>query len=489
MSFVPEKNKRPPCPPKPIEKPLPDDKVEALRNELRLRIAALKQATIEYENKLHTLNGLAKEATSQQILDAVGNIDFSALAKDATVAKEATLNMGNTNLSALVSEERENIMGGKIDGFAATATSTQGLLIPSATFAQEPTQVNYLAVLSVDDTVAPMPFENNTIMYTGELAVGTCLKIDAYADSILSGLSQEQIAALSVLTDADDTSYLDDGILYNVTAEKIVLGQAYRLKKIVTMPYTDPEEPSVEWEVKLYVWEKADAVGRTIKEVYDKLDNLNFGPLAKEATVVAAKDNVNAHTTEERETIMGGKMVTYEEDYLPAAQYGTDNTDFRPVLIGDMDYTISEDDAFGLANGVAVGTIFRVMEDNSGDEHDMMSVPKTVDETTLTVASYDDEPTIEGITEWLNFEKDKCYIVTGVYEVADGEGDTWLVYTFEEYEPGRSGKEIYDKVDEVKEVVENINVKYATDAEYAAFKTHMQTEIANILTTITEEEE
>lgn len=29
----------------------------------------------------------------------------------------------------------------------------------------------------------------------------------------------------------------------------------------------------------------------------------------------------------------------------------------------------------------------------------------------------------------------------------------------------------------------------ATDAEYAAFKTHMQTEIANILTPITEEEE
>lgn len=223
---------------------------------------------------------------------------------------------------------------------------------------------------------------------------------------------------------------------------------------------------------------------------------------------------IKAYTDEEeREKIMGGKMVTYEEDYLPAAQYGTDNTDYRPVLIGDMDYTISEDDAFGLANGVAVGTVFRVMEDNSGDEHDMMSVPKTVDETTLTVASYDNEPTIEGVTEWLNFEKDKCYIVTGVYEVADGEGDTWIVYTFEEYEPGRSGKEVYDKVDEVKEAIaqidfsaiakqgNNTNVSLtkldaklgayvaADNTEYAAFKSHMQTEIANILTPITEEEE
>lgn len=34
-----------------------------------------------------------------------------------------------------------------------------------------------------------------------------------------------------------------------------------------------------------------------------------------------------------------------------------------------------------------------------------------------------------------------------------------------------------------------VELEPATDAEYAAFKTHMQTEIANILTPITEEEE
>ena len=182
---------------------------------------------------------------------------------------------------------------------------------------------------------------------------------------------------------------------------------------------------------------------------------------AIEELIDESTTTINAHTSSEREKIMGGKMVTYEEDYLPAAQCGTDNSDFRPVVIGDADYTLNDEYAFAIANGLSVGDVIRVLADNSGDGHEPMAVPKTINEAALAIVAYGSEPTIDGVTEWLNFEKDKCYIVTGVYEVADGEGDTWLVYTFEEYEPGRSGKEIYDKVDEVKEAVENINVESA----------------------------
>lgn len=173
-----------------------------------------------------------------------------------------------------------------------------------------------------------------------------------------------------------------------------------------------------------------------------------------------------AQVEQQRETIMGGKKVTHSMDNLPAAQCGTDNSDFRPVVIGDADYTLNDEYAFAIANGLSVGDVIRVLADNSGDGHEPMAVPKTINEAALAIVAYGSEPTIDGVTEWLQFEQHKHYIVTGIHETTY-DGDTWLVYTFEEYEPGRSGKEIYDKVDEVKTAVENINVESAD--QVAAF--------------------
>lgn len=62
-----------------------DSELEALKAEKRTQIAALEAEKALYEQKLHDLDGTARETTSQQILSAVENIDFSTLAKETTL--------------------------------------------------------------------------------------------------------------------------------------------------------------------------------------------------------------------------------------------------------------------------------------------------------------------------------------------------------------------------------------------------------------------
>lgn len=70
---------------------LTDAELEALKAELRQDIADAEQAKADYEQakadydaKAEALDDVAQETTSQEILNAVGNIDFSELAKQGT---------------------------------------------------------------------------------------------------------------------------------------------------------------------------------------------------------------------------------------------------------------------------------------------------------------------------------------------------------------------------------------------------------------------
>lgn len=61
-----------------------DSELENLKAQWRKRISEVEAVKAEYEARLHELQGLAQETTSQQILNAVGNIDFSSLAKQGS---------------------------------------------------------------------------------------------------------------------------------------------------------------------------------------------------------------------------------------------------------------------------------------------------------------------------------------------------------------------------------------------------------------------
>lgn len=409
-------------------------------------------------------------------------------------------------INAHTSNERETIMGTGTGEIADNVIDTQGLLIPGFTAVADG-QTYYLAGFYIDDKVGAMPFQANEIMYTGAPNVGTCLRTDAYADIVTQTLQPDQIAALAIPIATTGDPYIDEsGEVHNVVTEPMTLGKVYRLKSIVPITYNDPEEEITSFD--LYVWEEAQATGRNIAETYNLIQETS-------QTIINELGNIDFEPLEQKvdtatEDIMGGKKVTHSMDNLPAAQCGTDNSDFRPVFIGDADYTLTEEYAFAIANGLSVGDVIRVLADNSGDGHEPMAVPKTINEAALAIVAYGSLPTIDGVTEWLRFEQHKHYIVTGIYETTY-DGYTWSVYTFDEYEPGRSGREVYDKVEEVKTAVENIdlsslakqgsnnnislttmdkklgNVVMMTNAEYAAFKSHMETEIANILTPITEE--
>ncbi len=371
-------------------------------------------------------------------------------------AIEELIDESTTTINAHTTEERETIMGGGTGGTADNVIDTQGLLIPGFKAVSDG-QTYYLAGFYIDSKVGAMPFQANEVMYTGALNVGTCLRTDDYADIVTQALQPDQIAALAIPIATTGDPYADEfGDIHNVVTEPMTLGKVYRLKSIVPVTYNDPEEEITSFD--LYVWEEAQSTGRNIAETYNLVQETS-------QTIIEELGNIDFEPLEQKidtatENIMGGKKVTHSMDNLPAAQCGTDNSDFRPVAIGDADYTLTDEYAFAISNGLAVGNVIRVLADNSGDGHEPMAVPKTINEASLAIVAYSSLPTIDGVTEWLQFEQHKHYIVTGIHET-EYDGYTWFVYTFDEYEPGRSSREVYDKVEEVKTAVENINVESA----------------------------
>lgn len=156
----------------------------------------------------------------------------------------------------------------------------------------------------------------------------------------------------------------------------------------------------------------------------------------------------------------------------------------------DGDWFIDEDHYTDL-DELEVGSIVHVTGLPSDEE---FHVPASVNEQTL---SFDNETRqITGITgQPIPVVVGHSYKVTGIYTFTDWFGGDWTIYTWEDME-----KSVTDLVESATaKILAAIaaggggggggDLEPATDAEYAAFKTHMQTEIANILTPITEEEE
>lgn len=166
--------------------------------------------------------------------------------------------------------------------------------------------------------------------------------------------------------------------------------------------------------------------------------------VAKEQTVVDGITTIDEHTSEERENIMGGKMADYVEAIVPAAYLN--NTTYEGCLIGDNDYELDENSSFTLQGDVAIGTVFKAAASNVTDPY---AIPKAVNTSELGVSYVDNFPSLVGVTEWITFEKDKWYIVTGSYEITDSEENNWVIYTYNEFLGGVSVKEVYEKIEHI----------------------------------------
>lgn len=188
------------------------------------------------------------------------------------------------------------------------------------------------------------------------------------------------------------------------------------------------------------VEEKIDEVKSDVADVKTAVENIDFTPLAKDATV--AKE---AAATVNKETIMGGKLPVNTEHSIPAILWGDEIMDI------DNEGELFIHSSVLAPEGFGVGSVVTAENMTDGEE-DMYYVAKAVNNPSV---SYDGQDySISGAT-FMMVEKGKCYRCTSIVPLSYTEDDetiTGELYVYEEYEPGRSGKEIYDKVDEVKEV-------------------------------------
>ena len=180
------------------------------------------------------------------------------------------------------------------------------------------------------------------------------------------------------------------------------------------------------------VEEKLDEVKGDVADVKTAVENIDFTPVAKDATV--AKEAV---ATVNKETIMGGKLPVNTAHSIPAILWDDD--------IKDID---NEGELFMHSNvlapeGFGVGSVVTAENMTDGEE-DMYYVAKAVNNPSV---SYDGQDySISGAT-FMIVEKGKCYRCTSIVPLSYTEGDETIIgelYVYEEYEPGRSIKEVYN---------------------------------------------
>jgi len=124
-----------------------------------------------------------------------------------------------------------------------------------------------------------------------------------------------------------------------------------------------------------------------------------------------------------------------------------------------------------------IGDIIKptIYDESSGT----LSVAKTVS-ATATDLKYDElYHKISGVTAYIQWEAGRYYRVTGIHDVynQDGTEVVMQIFTYEELAPAN--------ITELLKEAAGRAIK-ATSSEYAAFKTDMQSKIANILTPISE---
>lgn len=141
---------------------------------------------------------------------------------------------------------------------------------------------------------------------------------------------------------------------------------------------------------------------------------------------------------------------------------------------------VIEDETYGFPAGTSLSVANAVSSDQAGYEQGLYW-------------NFQENSELAGVTQTIQLQKDHYYRVTGfhnVYDMTNHETVEGYVITYEEVDPQSIS-------DLVKRAAEKLLSEYresagsmiiATSAEYAAFKSHMQTQIANILTPITEAE-
>ena len=149
--------------------------------------------------------------------------------------------------------------------------------------------------------------------------------------------------------------------------------------------------------------------------------------------------------TEER--IMGGKLPLNSGESVPAFIGDGDLSDVNDMNEDGELYAYS---AMQLPETVAVGDVFTAGSFQEQTEG-MFFLAKSANDPSLY---YDGQDfSVSGITEKLEVQSGKSYIVTGVYELHyedEGYGveASGLLLTYDEYEQGRTIREVYEKIQE-----------------------------------------
>lgn len=179
-----------------------------------------------------------------------------------------------------------------------------------------------------------------------------------------------------------------------------------------------------------------------------------------------------------QENIMGGKIPIDCGASIPGCEF----SGCQDII---NEETITEVNTFALPSDFGVGSIVKA---GSLVDTDYYFVAKTISTPTISQPQGEGTPyELSGITEWLSVESGKVYICTAVEPISyttGAETINGVLYLYDLYaEEAVSNRKLLSEYQKSAG-----SMIPATSAEYAAFKTHMQSEIASILTPIEEEE-
>lgn len=149
-------------------------------------------------------------------------------------------------------------------------------------------------------------------------------------------------------------------------------------------------------------------------------------------------------------------------------------------ILDDGDFIVEDGIAPGSQHSeeYKVGDIIKptVYDETAGD----LAVAKTVSSTATDLKYDESENKISGVISYILWKAGHYYRVTGIHDVYNQLGTEVVmqIFTYEELEPA-------SLTEMAKQLAANAGKAIqATSAEYAAFKTHMQSRIATILTPI-----
>ena len=279
-----------------------------------------------------------------------------------------------------------------------------------------------------------------------------------------------------------------DGQDYSITGATWMLvenGKSYICTSVVPLTLTHDNE---EHSGKLYVYAEYDP-GVSNKELRDLINSKSAADkaaLKQEMRNIAGNcifpdfewpclpfDKPNGFSA------LDNDLDIYTGDFEP--QMGSEAAKlFVGAIIKVTGDCVIEDETYSFPAGTSLSVAKAVSSDQAGYEQGLYW-------------NFQENSELAGVTQTIQPQKDHYYRVTGfhdVYDMTNLETVEGYVITYEEVD-------LQSISDLVKRAAEKLLSEYresagsmiiATSAEYAAFKSHMQTQIANILTPILEAE-